>query len=295
MRSPTNPRLTEQPALSGTPRSLAAARRPPSSTAPGSDFPLRSSALEAFGLKFSDGGAHISKTMMLAELGDVLAVVPMGSMPEEYREAVLSRNALGKTTDSNRKKTLRHMRELYALDEAVPIFGLLRKLTSTDRGDSLPLLAIQLAWARDPLLRATTAPVLQAAPGDRVERTSLVEAFETVFPDQYSAATLKTTTQNAASSWTQAGHLKGVVKKSRRQVEPTPVTLTMALFLGQVAEYHGPSIFANPWVRLLDLTPDRARSMAMEAHRAGLLNLRAVGDVVDLTFPLLDMFRGASL
>ena len=30
----------------------------------------------------------------------------------------------------------------------------------------------------------------------------------------------------------------------------------------------------------------------VEAHRAGLLNLRAVGDVVDLSFPMLDQFRG---
>lgn len=231
---------------------------------------------------------------MLAELSDALASVPTGSAPEDYRAAVLGRNVLGKTTDSTRKKTLRHMRELYALDEAVPIFGLLRKLTATDRGESLPLLALQVAWARDPLLRATTVPVLQATPGDRVERASLVEAFETAFPDQYSAATIKTTTQNAASSWTQAGHLQGVVKKSRRKVKLTPVALTMALFLGQVAGYHGPAVFASPWVRLLDLAPDRARAMALEAHRAGLLNLRAVGDVVDLTFPMLDMFRGAS-
>jgi hypothetical protein len=257
-------------------------------------FPDRSNELEEFGFKFSDGGAHISRTMMLSELSDALASVPTGSTPEDYRAAVLGRNVLGKTTDSTRKKTLRHMRELYALDEAVPIFGLLRKLTATDRGESLPLLALQVAWARDPLLRATTVPVLQATPGDRVERASLVEAFETAFPDQYSAATIKTTTQNAASSWTQAGHLHGVVKKSRRQVKLTPVALTMALFLGQVAGYHGPTVFASPWVRLLDLAPDRARAMALEAHRAGLLNLRAVGDVVDLTFPMLDMFRGAS-
>lgn len=294
MKSPNNPTPKKQRAIAKTPEPPLEAKQPRVMTAPGSEFPLRSETLEAFGLKFSDGGAHISRTMMLAELSDALASVPSGSTPDDYRAAVLGRNVLGKTTDSTRKKTLRHMRELYALDESVPIFGLLRKLTAADRGESLPLLAIQVAWARDPLLRATTSPVLQARPGERVERASLVEAFEGVFPDQYSAATLKTTTQNAASSWTQAGHLLGVVKKSRRQVKPTPVALTMALFLGLVAGYNGPSVFANPWVRLLDLSADRARSLAMEAHRAGLLNLRAVGDVVDLRFPMLDVFLATS-
>lgn len=231
---------------------------------------------------------------MLAELGGVLAAVPAGSSAEDYRAAVLGRNVLGKTTDSTRKKTLRHMRELYALDEAVPIFGLLRKLQAVDRGESLPLLAIQVAWSRDPLLRATTPPVLEAAVGDRVERASLVQAFETVFPDQYSAATLKTTTQNAASTWTQAGHLAGHLKKIRQQVKPATVAVTMALFLGQLAGYHGAEVFSSPWVRLLDLGADRARAMALEAHRAGLLNLRAVGEVVDLSFPMLEVFRGTS-
>ena len=89
-------------------------------------FPAASAALETFGLKFSSGGAHISRTMMLAELGAVLANVPHGSGAADYREAILQRNVLGKTTDSTRQKTLRHLRELYALDEDAPIFGVLR-------------------------------------------------------------------------------------------------------------------------------------------------------------------------
>lgn len=243
-------------------------------------------------MKFDIGGAHISRTMMLSELEAVLTSVKEGGTAEEYRAAVLEANVLSKATDTTRKKTFRHVRELYALDEDVPIFGLLRKLQALDRGACLALLAIQVAWSRDPLLRATTAPVLNASPGDRVERASLVQAFDEVFPNQYSAATLKTTTQNAASSWTQAGYLAGVVKKVRQEIKPTPVAVTMALFLGQLAGHHGAEVFTCPWVRLLDLGADRARSMAMEAHRAGLLNLRAVGDVVDLNFPMLDKLRG---
>lgn len=257
-----------------------------SSTLATQGFPAASPALESFGIKFSTGGAHISRTMMLTELDAVLAAVPLGSEALEYREAILQRNVLGKTTDSTRQKSLRHLRELYALDKAVPIFELLRRLQAMDSGASLPLLAVQVAWSRDPLFRATTQPVLDASVGDSVERGRLVQAFEAAFPNQYSEASLKTTTQNAASSWTQSGHLTGHVIKIRQQVKPTAVSLTMALFLGQVAGYHGAAVFSNPWVRLLDLGADRARAMAQEAHRAGLLNLRAVGEVVELNFPL---------
>src|SRR4051812_5422047 len=75
-------------------------------------------ATESFGFKFSPGGSHISRTMMLSELVAVLADVPQGSSAAEYREAIIQRNVLSKTTDSTRQKSLRHLRELYALDEA---------------------------------------------------------------------------------------------------------------------------------------------------------------------------------
>jgi hypothetical protein len=254
-------------------------------------FPAASLALEAFGLKFSSGGAHISRTMMLAELDAVLAAVPVGSSALDYREAILDRNVLGKDTDSTRKESLRRLRELYALDEAKPIFGLLRKLHSID-ASSLPLLAVQVVWARDPLFRATTQPVIDAAEGDRVETASLAQSFEATFPNQYSELSRNQTARHAASSWTQSGHLAGRANKTRQRIKPTAVAVTMTLLLGNIAGYHGVAIFSNPWCALLDLDADRAKGMGQEAHRAGLLNLRAVGEVVEISFPLLAEFQG---
>lgn len=229
--------------------------------------------------------------MMLEELGAVLAAVPKGSDAADYREAVLQKNVLGKITDSTRQKSLRHLRELYAIDEATSIFGLLRKLHAAD-ATSLRLLAVQVAWARDPLFRATSQPIMDASEGDRVETASLAQALEATFPNQYSELNRHKIARNAASSWTQSGHLVGRAKKTRQRIKPTVVAVTMAFFLGDIAGYHGSGIFSNPWCRLLDLTPDRARAMGQEAHRAGLLNLRAVGEVVELSFPLLAEFQG---
>ncbi len=254
------------------------------------DFPATAPALETFGFKFSSGGAHISRTMMLAELDAVLSAVPVGSDATDYREAILLKNVLGKITDSTRQKSLRHLRELYALKEATPIFGLLRKLHAIDAA-SLPLLAVQEAWARDPLFRATTPAVLDASEGQRVETASLAHALETAFPDQYSELSRNKVARNAASSWTQSGHLTGHANKTRQRIKPTAVAVTMAFFLGNFAGYHGAAVFSNPWCALLDLNADRARAMGQEAHRAGLLNLRAVGEVVDLNFPLLAEFQ----
>jgi hypothetical protein len=254
-------------------------------------FPERSAALEAFGLKFSGGGAHISRTMMLEELESVLSAVPLGSAPGDYRDAILLRNALGKATDSTRQKSIRHLRELYALDEATPIFGLLRKLHDVDP-ESLPQLAMLVAWSRDPLLRATTPPIMDAAEGDRVEPATLAEAVHEAFGDQYSELNRNKIARNAASSWMQSGHLAGRAKKNRQKIKPTVIAATAALFFGHVAGARGEAIFSNPWCRLLDLDVDRARSLGFEAHRAGFLNLRALAEVVEVTFPFLSELEG---
>lgn len=254
-------------------------------------FPSASLALEAFGLKFSSGGPHISRTMMTQELRDVLAGVPRRSGAADYREAILQRNVLGKNTDSTRRESLRRLRELYVLDEATPIFGLLRKLHAIDAA-SLSLLAIQVAWARDPLLRATTPPIMDASEGERVETASMAQALEAAFPNQYSELSRNQTARHAASTWTQSGHLAGRAKKTRRRIQATAAAVTMALFFGEITGYHGATSFSNPWCRLLDLNPDRAKAVGFEAHRAGLLNIRAVGEVVELSFPLLAEFRG---
>jgi hypothetical protein len=254
-------------------------------------FPAATRALQTFGFKFSSGGAHISRTMMVQELGAVLSSVPLGSSAADYHEAILQRNVLGKKTDSTRQKSLRHLRELYALDQATPIFGLLRKLHAMD-ATSLPLLAMQVAWARDPLLRVTTSPVLEAMEGERVETVRLAQALEEAFPNQYSELNRNKVARNAASTWTQSGHLAGRARKTRQEIEPTPVTVTMAFFLGNTAGCHGAAVFSNPWCCLLDLDQDRAKAMGFEAHRTGLLNLRSVGEVVELTFPLFAEFQG---
>ncbi len=253
-------------------------------------LPIANPGLVKFGLKLTGGGTHISRTIMLAELEALLAAVPAGSPACEYRDAVLQRNVLGKTTDSTRQKSLRHLRELYALDEDVPVFKLTRSLHTLDAA-SLPLLALQVAWSRDHLLRSTTPAVMDVPEGDRVETTALAQAARAAFPEQYSELNINKIGRNTASSWTQSGHLAGRTKKIRQQIKPTVAAITLALLLGDVAGYHGAAVFANPWCRLLDLNPERAKSMALEAHRAGLINLRVLGEVVDLSFPKFAEFN----
>ena len=62
----------------------------------------------------------------------------------------------------------------------------------------------------------------------------------------------------------------------------------MALAVGFAAGFRGESLFSSPWMRVLDVAPATARSLALEAKRAGLLDLRFSDKIVDLQLARLD-------
>lgn len=251
------------------------------------EFPPREPWLEAVGFKFTPGGTHISRTMMLGEIGLLLRLTRPDASTAAYAAAVVAGNALGKGTESTRRKSLRHLRELYGLSPELPIFHVFRSFREFD-ADALPLLALLCAWTRDPLLRATTPPVFNAAPGESVSSLLLADAVADGFPDRYSLPNQRKVGRNAAATWTQSGHLEGRTKKVRARVDPRPAAVAFALWLGSVAGFAGEALLASPWCRLLDLTSEQARSRAGDAHRHGLLNLRAAGSVVEITFPRIE-------
>jgi hypothetical protein len=245
--------------------------------------------LEAFGFKVSEGGAHTSRTIMLKEITRLLASADTRAGTEEYRRLVLSENVLGKRTQTTRQETVRRLRELYALSSKVPIFSLYRELMKLD-SHSAPLLSLLIAWARDPLLRATTPAILGATIGDQVRSDDLQQALTEAYPHQYSANNIGKIARNAASSWTQSGHLAGRTKKIRSLVQPRPATLTFALILGHVTGHAGAQLFSSVWCHLLDLNASEARSLAEQAHRQELVTLKAIGSVIEISFPRFRQF-----
>jgi hypothetical protein len=192
------------------------------------DFGLSThkSELESFGFKLTEGGPHISRTIMLKEITRLLESSSAAASSEDYNRAVTEGNVLGKATETTRQKTFRHLRELYALSSAVPIFSIYRELMKFD-AQSAPALSLLIAWARDPLLRATTPAILESTFGDRITSDEVQQALAETYPHQYSAKNLAKVARNAASSWTQSGHLTGRTKKIRalpyelaQQMEP---------------------------------------------------------------------------
>jgi hypothetical protein len=251
-------------------------------------------AAEKAGFREGLVGTHTSRTMMLAELSAIFAAVPGSAGRPEYVNAVVEANCLGKPTTSTRRLTLQRLTEVYALDPEVPIFRILRRLWGVD-SDSRPVLALLAALARDPLLMATAPAVLSLPPGTEMVRQTMRDALRSAVGERLNDATLDKVIRNAASSWTQSGHLVGRTFKSRQKVHPSPTAIAFALFLGDAAGFQGEELLTSGWVKALDCRPSEALDAALDAKRTGLLDLRVAGDVFDLNLQRLDpKAKGAS-
>jgi hypothetical protein len=110
------------------------------------------------GIGFRNGprGTHSSRTIMLNELS---LLATNCHLRGDVRRAILEDNVLGKSTSSGRTLTLQRLKELYSFDPSSPIFRVFAGLCRRDQS-ALPQLALLMAIARDPLLRASARPVI---------------------------------------------------------------------------------------------------------------------------------------
>lgn len=113
------------------------------------------------------------------------------------------------------------------------------------------------------------------------------DALSDAVGDRLSDATLDKVIRNAASSWTQSGHLRGRGRKTRQRVEATPAGAAYALLLGFAVGRRGRLLFQTPWVSVLDGSPDEIIDVSVAAKRLGLLDLKQSGSMIDVSFPTL--------
>ena len=241
---------------------------------------------ETWGFRSGERGTHTSRTMMLQDLTILLHDVPSSASRRSYVDAVETNNCLGKRTSATRKSSLQRLKELYALDPGVVLFRVLRSLYEHDE-TSLPLLALLLALARDPLLRATAAAVLQTPYGHEFSRQPMKDALSEVAHHRLNDETLDKTVRYASSSWTQSGHLRGRGRKTRTRVRATPATVTYALLLGFAVGQRGRQLFGSPWCTVLDANPHDLVELSVAAKRLGLIDLRQSGSIIDISFPAM--------
>jgi hypothetical protein len=229
------------------------------------------------------GGTHTSRTMMLAELRLLLAACPPIAPIGMYREAAVEENVLRKSTQTTRLRTLRGLRELYALDRSRIVFRALRDLWDADV-QAQPLLALLCAVARDRLLRASSVVILSTPVSTPVTPQMLSDAIREQLPAQYNVATLGKIGRNLASSWTQSGHLRGRTRKVRGQAMSRPAAVAYALLLGHLTGVRGNALFETVWARLLDAPAHVLHEQAPVASKLGWIEYRHTGSVTDISF-----------
>lgn len=232
------------------------------------------------------GGTHTSRTIMLPELSRLMAACPATAGIDDYGAAILNDNVLLKRSESGRRRSLRYLRELYVLDSRSVLFRGLRDLWYVD-DQAHPLLALECAVARDPLLRATSKVVLSSPAGTELTGRDLAQAVSQAFPDRYNEAVLNKIGRNAASSWTQSGHLKGRSRKVRATATCTSAAVAYALMLGHLDDARGLGLLTTVWGQALDTTDHVILDQAQDASRRGWIDLRRAGNVIDVGFSWL--------
>ncbi len=247
-----------------------------------------------WGFRSGERGTHTSRTIMFDELAYLLDAVPGGVSREDYADAVMENNYLGKKTAATRKLSFQRLTELYGLDGRLVLFRILRNFWDWHKS-SRPLLALLLALARDPLLRATARAVIATPFGHEFGRQAMKDALSDTVGDRLNRETLDKVVRNACSSWTQSGHLQGRGRKVRQRVEATPAATTYALLLGFAVGRRGRLLFETPWAAILDSPPGELIDVAVDAKRLGLLDFKQSGSMIDVTFPKMFTNRGTGV
>jgi hypothetical protein len=79
--------------------------------------------LTKFGFRFNRGGTHLSHTMMLEDLSNLLGYInDPNADKKDYLKAIKADNCLGKRSGKTRELTSRHLVGLYSLDTADILF-----------------------------------------------------------------------------------------------------------------------------------------------------------------------------
>lgn len=239
------------------------------------------------GFRFGDKGTHSSRTLMLTELEAVLAAVQGAADRAAYAAAIIEGNCLGKPTASTRRLSNQRLAELYALDPLIAVFRVLRGLWDVGP-NARPLLAMLATLARDPLFRASAGPILSQQVGMQIQRAPVRDALRKLVGERMNDDTLDKVARNVSSSWTQTGHLAGRTFKHRQRVVAPATAVAYALWLGSAAGFRGEELLTTGWIASLDCSAITARSLALEAKRLGLIDLRTAGDVVEFGLDRLD-------
>ncbi|HUX87342.1 MAG TPA: hypothetical protein VMW65_10095 [Chloroflexota bacterium] len=236
-----------------------------------------------WGFRIEPNGTLLSRTIMLDDLQTLFATCPAEAKLDDYRSAIVDENILGKPTVATRKISFDRLRDLYAFDRGKLLFRALRDIWTFESA-AQPMLALLCATARDPIFRAMTPYLLGMPTGTEVTPPMLSMEAERIYPEKFRPSSSQGLGRNAASSWQQAGLLCGRNEKHRARPDTHPTSVGYALLLGDLCGRRGRALFETLWARILDAPFYMLQEQAILASRAGWIEYRFAGDVIEVTF-----------
>ena len=228
-------------------------------------------------------GGHSARSMMYLEMRALVGALPLAVAKNDFTKAVVSENVLEKPTLSSRKRSLRHLMELYGMEPTKAIFRVLWNFGHADI-DSLPQLCLVCAYARDPQLRQSFELVRTLRLGEVLERAAMEQHLEDGFPGRFSPAMKKSMAQNVNTTWTFSGHLAGKAKKVRRLPEPRPVSAAYAMFVGYLTGLRGERLLDSAFASLVASNRSQLHASLSLASAKGLLSLKQAAGIVEFDF-----------
>jgi hypothetical protein len=223
---------------------------------------------------------HTSRTLMFSELEKVMDYSIDGG---NFTEA-LDLNVTGKKSNSSVEKTARHLKGLYGFNMKYGQFLAFRYFWLIAEPYDKPLLAYVYAVNHDDLLAESIQVIRDTSTGEGVPKELFEEIIERYHPNQYSTSTKGSIARNIASSYKQAGFIKGKVKNIRVQPEIPYQIACFAFLLAYLKGVRGEFIWNSIGAKSLCLNEIKLRELAIECTKRDLMQYQFAGGVTAISF-----------
>ena len=237
-------------------------------------------------LGFSQSGVLSSRSVMLTELTDLMAIAPVDADTATLQRLVVDEDALHKPSAANRTKTFSFLRSLYGLNPQLPIYREFTHLCHLSPVDTT-VLAGSLAFAREPVLRACANMVLDTAIGKPLGREDFEAWVREYAPGRYSQSMYVSFSHNLYASFFQLGYLSEAVGRTRirKRRDVRPVSVAYAAFLDWLTGLNGITLLTGAFSKTLELAKDEHLNLLSAAGQQGLMRVAHAGGVLQLDFP----------
>ena len=217
---------------------------------------------------------------MTAELIEVM------DFPKEdlsYLE-IMQNNVFNKKTESSKKKTINYLTQLYSFSKEDIKFLCLENYWSKVEDDEKPLLALFFAVSKDFLMMESVDFVKSVKHNTKASIEEFENNISHYHPNRFSPKTLRSVSQNVASSWKQAGYIVGKVKNIRTERTPSYFTVAFAFLMAYLDDLRGDYLFDHSSVKALDATKEEILTLLKAASDCELLNYNKSGNSTIISF-----------